>query len=243
MNDTASKRPDDDGLFIQKPVIKIDVVSDVVCPWCYIGKRRLEKAIAAAGDRFHFDVSYHPFELNPDTPASGVNQREYLTEKFGGTDRYEAITVRTTAMAAQEGIVMDFTKQSVSPNTRKAHVLIAAAKDSGKQLVVAEALFRAYFSEGVNLSDDQQLIDVAVAAGLNRSLAEAALEQPALVDAIEAQEHEARKLVISGVPFYILNNAYGVSGAQTPETFLKVFDELKGSADVQGAKCEPGKDC
>ena len=243
MNETIVEKPEDNSLFIQKPVIKIDVVSDVVCPWCYIGKRRLEKAIAAAGDRFHFDVSYHPFELNPGIPQSGVNQREYLAEKFGGADRYEAITSRTAAMAAEEGIDMDFSKQTISPNTRKAHVLIAAAHGSGKQLAVAEAFFRAYFSEGVDLSDDQQLINVAVSAGLDRILAEAALEQPALAEAIEVQENEARKLGISGVPFYILNNAYGVSGAQTPETFLKVFDELNGSAGVQGATCEPGKDC
>ena len=210
-----------------KKVIRIDVVSDVVCPWCYIGKRRLEKAIAAASDKYTFEIAYHPFELNPDTPSSGVNQREHLADKFGGDERYQSITNHTSSVAAQEGLQMNFDRQAVLPNTRKAHVLIFAAQNEGKQLPVAEAFFKAYFTDGVDLSTDENLINVAVQAGLDRTVAETAIQSHSLLASIGTQEHEMQKLGIRGVPFYIFNNEYGVSGAQASETFLKVFDELK----------------
>jgi predicted DsbA family dithiol-disulfide isomerase len=233
-----------------KPVIRIDIVSDVVCPWCYIGKRRLEKAMAAASDKFSFDVTYHPFELNPDTPLQGVNQREHLAEKFGGDDRYESITGHTSGVAAQDGLVMNFDKQDVLPNTRKAHAIIFAARsvsDSGqeekKQLAVTEAFFKAYFTDGVDLSKDANLLDVAERAGIDRRVAETAIESSAVLESVSQQEHQMQKLGIRGVPFYIFNNEYGVSGAQAPETFLRVFDELKTSIDATGESCEVGGDC
>src|SRR5688572_22315651 len=114
-----------------KPVIKIDVVSDVVCPWCYIGKRRLEKAIDQLSPDYTFEIEYHPFELNPNTPSEGVNQKEYLTEKFGSEDRYHQITAHTTQVAAQEGLSFNFDKQRVSPNTRLMHSIIQLAKLEG----------------------------------------------------------------------------------------------------------------
>lgn len=221
-----------------KPVIKIDVVSDVVCPWCYIGKRRLEHAIAAASDKYTFDITYHPFELNPDTPLSGVKQREHLAEKFGGDERYESITNHTSGVAKQEGLDMNFDRQNILPNTRKAHALIFAAQTEGKQLAVTEAMFRAYFTDGVDLSKDENLVSVAVQAGLNPSAAETAIQSKELLHSIAAQEREMQNLGIRGVPFYIFNNEYGVSGAQASETFLKVFEELKKSAATDGEACD-----
>jgi predicted DsbA family dithiol-disulfide isomerase len=226
-----------------KPVIKIDIVSDVVCPWCYIGKRRLEKAMDAAGDKFKFEVTYHPFELNPGTPSAGLNQREHLAEKFGGDDRYESITGHTSGVAAQEGLVMNFDQQAVIPNTRKAHAIIFAAQAEKKQLAVTEAFFKAYFTDGVDLSKDENLLDVATKAGLDRIVAETAIGSTAVLDSISEQEHQMQKLGIRGVPFYIFNNEYGVSGAQASEAFLKVFDELKVSTDSSGESCEVGGDC
>ena len=114
-----------------KTKIKIDVISDVVCPWCYIGKRRLEKAIEQASDQFDFEVVYRPFELNPGIPANGINQKEYLTNKFGGEERYEQITSHTTTVAANDGLQFNFDIQKVSPNTRNLHVVIRLAKDEG----------------------------------------------------------------------------------------------------------------
>jgi predicted DsbA family dithiol-disulfide isomerase len=228
---------------LPKPVIRIDVVSDVVCPWCYIGKRRLESAIAEASDKYTFEVVYHPFELNPSTPASGVNQREHLAEKFGGDERYQSITNHTSSVARQEGLEMNFDRQPVLPNTRKAHALIFAAGNAGKQLPVTEAFFKAYFTDGVDLSKDENLIDIAVKAGLDRAVAETAIGSDALLQSIATQEHEMQKLGISGVPFYILNNEYGVSGAQASATFVKVFDELNKSASTAGATCSADGNC
>src|SRR5690606_29807263 len=101
-----------------KTTIKIDVISDVVCPWCYIGKRRLEKALNKLDSEYTFEVTYHPFELNPSITESGVNQKQYLSQKFGGEERYEKITAHVTQVAAEEGITFNFHKQAVSPNTR-----------------------------------------------------------------------------------------------------------------------------
>ena len=230
---------------LRKPVIKIDIVSDVVCPWCYIGKRRLEKAMDVAGDKYTFDVTYHPFELNPGTPLSGLNQRKHLADKFGGDDRYESITGHTSGLAAQEGLVMNFDTQDVLPNTRKAHAIIFAAQSEKKQLAVTEAFFKAYFTHGVDLSKDENLVDVAVKAGLDRMVAETAIGSPAVLDSISEQEHEMQKMGIRGVPFYIFNSTYGVSGAQAPETFLKVFDELNVSTEASagiGIDASAGED-
>jgi predicted DsbA family dithiol-disulfide isomerase len=226
-----------------KPVIKIDVVSDVVCPWCYIGKRRLEKAIAAASDLYTFEVVYHPFELNPSTPQSGLNQREHLAEKFGGDDHYQSITAHTSSVAAQEGVQMNFGKQSVLPNTRKAHALIFAAQSEGSQLPVTEAFFKAYFTDGIDLSKDENLLDVATNAGLDRTVAETAITSKPLLDSIATQEGEMQDLGIRGVPFYIFNNEYGMSGAQASETFLKVFDELKKVTPPDAEMCDVNGNC
>jgi predicted DsbA family dithiol-disulfide isomerase len=228
---------------IIKPVIRVDIVSDVVCPWCYIGKRRIEKAMADVSSEYDFDVHYLPFELNPDMPAEGKNQKQYLSNKFGGDERYEQITQHTTRVARDEGLSFDFSKQNVSPNTRLAHVLIQAAADDGKQLALTEAFFKAYFTDGVDLSKKENVIDVAVSVGWEKEKAEAALADEAAVARVAITEKEMSKLGISGVPFYIINNKYGVSGAQASEAFVKAFREIgvemgEGAAcDVDGGSC------
>lgn len=209
-----------------KPKIKIDVVSDVVCPWCYIGKRRLEKAVNELSSAYDFDIEYHPFELNPTTPESGFNQREYLTKKFGGEDQYAEITNRVKDAAAEEGLDFDFSKQPISPNTRKAHSLIQFAREEGKQLEVKEAFMKAYFTDGVDLSKKDNLIDVAVKAGLDKEKVEKVLDDENAPIQIALAEQELSKLGISGVPFYIINNKHGISGAQPKETFMKAFQEI-----------------
>jgi predicted DsbA family dithiol-disulfide isomerase len=209
---------------LNKPVIKIDVVSDVVCPWCYIGKRRLEKAMQQLSSEYTFEVEYHPFELNPDMPAQGVNQKAYLTDKFGSEDRYDQITNHTTQVAATEGLAFNFDKQNTSPNTRKAHAIVQLAKLKGKDLAVIEDLFKAYFTDGVDLTDDKNLIALAVQAGIEREDLELLLADENSLIRIAALEKEMSKLGISGVPFYIINSKYGVSGAQSSETFMQVFN-------------------
>lgn len=227
-----------------KPKIKVDVVSDVVCPWCYIGKRRIEKAMDTLKDKYDFEVEYHPFELNPTMPEAGVNQKEYLSAKFGSEERYNQITASTTAAAAGEGLNFDFNKQKVSPNTRNSHRVIQYAKLEGKQAEVKEAFMKAYFEQGIDLSKKENLVSVAVGAGLSKEAVETLLSSDAGLSAIEQQEQELQKLGISGVPFYIINSKYGVSGAQASETFVQAFEDIRAKFTETGEACDvDAKNC
>jgi predicted DsbA family dithiol-disulfide isomerase len=229
---------------MNKPTIRIDIVSDVVCPWCYIGKRRLEKAVSQLSDRYHLELEYHPFELNPDMPAQGVNQQEYLSNKFGGPDRYEQITGHTTRVAAGEGLDFHFEKQLVSPNTRNAHRLIGLARDEDKQLAMVELLFQAYFTDGVDLSKNENLVALAVQAGLDREKVEKLLAGDEGLPEVVLAEKEMQKLGVTGVPFYIVNQTYGVSGAQTPDIFVKLIEEINAPVALDGEACDvDGSNC
>jgi predicted DsbA family dithiol-disulfide isomerase len=225
---------------MNKPAIKIGVVSDVVCPWCYIGKRRLEKAIAELSDRFTFEVEYFPFELNPQMPSQGVDQKEYLMNKFGGEERYHQLTDHVTTVAAQEGLTLDYPAQKISPNTRNAHRLIQFAKENQKQLTVVEALFRAYFTEGIDLSKIENLLAIAVAAGLDKEKTEAFLKSDAAKTEVELTELQLQQSGITGVPFYVVDDKYGISGAQPSESFIKAFEEIASADKVlkAGDSCD-----
>ena len=206
--------------------IKVDIVSDIVCPWCYIGKRRLEKAIEELKGEFEFDISYLPFELHPNMPKEGRNQKEYLTEKFGGEERYHQLTANVTSVAAEEGLHFDYSQQQNSPNTRDAHRLIWLAKQEGVQPEVKEALLNAYFEKGVDLTKDDNLIDVAESAGLDRNKAMALLSSDEGLVEVEYLEQLNTQRGVSGVPFYIVNDKYGISGAQPSSSFVSAFRDI-----------------
>ncbi len=227
-----------------KPKIKIDVVSDVVCPWCYIGKRRLEKAIAQVADQVDVELEYHPFELNPDMPTEGRNQKEYLTKKFGSEAKYLQITNHVTEVAAQEGLHFDFKKQNISPNTRNSHRLIWFAKKHGMQMEMKEALMKAYFEEGVDLTKSENLISISTNLGLDMEETKNFLNSTeGLVEVTTAEMQNAQR-GISGVPFYIINNQYGVSGAQPSDVFAKAFLEISAENVAEGEACDvESKDC
>ncbi|MCU0418432.1 MAG: DsbA family oxidoreductase [Cyclobacteriaceae bacterium] len=224
---------------MKKPLVRITVVSDVVCPWCYIGKRRLEKAIRESAPHYAFEIEYAPFELNPQMPKGGADQQEYLTRKFGSEQRYEQITRHVTQVAAAEGLTFDFEKQHVAPNTRDAHRLIAYAKTVGLQPEVKEAFLKAYFTDGVDLSKPENVVQVAAAAGLDKQAAEEVLRSEAFAREVEQEQQRNHQRGISGVPFYIINEKYGVSGAQPAEVFLDIFSELnKPTVVAQGDACD-----
>ena len=230
---------------MNKPTIKIGVISDVVCPWCYIGKRRLEKAMENVSDKFHFEVEYFPFELNPQMPESGLNQKDYLTKKFGGEARYEQVTSHVTKVAEQEGLAFNLGRQKISPNTRKAHRIITLAREDGKQMAVVEAFFKAYFTDGADLSKNENLVQLAAEAGIDRARVESLLQGNDGNPEVEMAERELQKLGITGVPFFIIDNKYGLSGAQPSEVFMKAFYEAHpvqdaaeaGACDVDGKNC------
>jgi predicted DsbA family dithiol-disulfide isomerase len=228
-----------------KPVIKIDIVSDVVCPWCYIGKRRLEKAMAQLSSAYDFKLEYHPFELAPELPQEGVSHHTYLVNKFGGTERYDQLTRHVTEVAAGEGLTFDFSRQDKMPNTRKAHSLIQLAKAEGDHLSLVEQLFKAYFTEGIDLSKDENLIQIAVASGIRKANAEAVLHDEHSAVQIALYEQEMRKLGITGVPFYIVNDRYGISGAQPAASFISVIEEINAQVIASdGAQCDiDGNNC
>lgn len=229
---------------MNKVRIKIDVVSDVVCPWCYIGKRRLEKAIDSLGDEFDIQVSFEPFELNPQMPVTGRPQREYLAAKFGSHEKYQQLSSHVAHVAGGEGLKFDFASQSTLPNTFDAHRLIWLAGNRGVQPAVKEALMSAYFEKGIDLSNQANLVRVSVEAGLDEKEANELLASDLGKNEVRNMEAINYQRGISGVPFYIINDKYGVSGAQSPETFRQALMEIGSEANVQGEACDTEKmDC
>lgn len=212
-----------------QPAIHIDVISDITCPWCYIGKKRLEKAVEELSDSVKFTIEYHPFELNPHIPPEGFDQREFLINKFGSPDHYERTTGQVTQIAAQEGLTFNFEKQTVMPNTRRLHALMLFAKGKGKQLHLVDSFFKAYFTDGIDLSRAENIVKFAYEIGMERAEAETVIADDRSMTLIAEAEKNVQSLGINAVPFYILNSKYGVSGAQPAETFIKTFEEILGS--------------
>ena len=199
----------------------VDVISDVICPWCYIGKRRLEKAIATHGEPVN--VRWHPFQLNPAMPKEGISRKEYRTRKFGSWERSLELDANIIAVGESEGIHFAFDKTQRTPNTVDAHRLIWLAGENNCQDVVVEALFRAYFTEGQDIGNHETLIDVAAEAGLDREKAEAMLDSDAGMDVISNAKELSQQHHVTGVPFFIINQKITLSGAQEPETFIDAF--------------------
>ncbi len=203
--------------------LTVDVISDVICPWCYIGKRRLEKAIVAADGRHDVKVHWHPFQLNPTMPKEGISRREYRTRKFGSWARSLELDSKVIAVGESEGIYFDFDKVERTPNTVDAHRVIWLADQHGCQDAVVESLFRAYFTEGKDIGNRQTLVDVVAVAGLDRKAVEAMLNSNDAMEAISNGREISRRYQVDGVPFFIINNAIQLSGAQAPETFIDAF--------------------
>jgi len=203
--------------------LSIDVISDVICPWCYIGKRRLEKAIAAFDDQPDVQVKWHPFQLNPAMPKQGISRREYRTRKFGSWERSMELDAKVIAVGETEGIHFAFDKMERTPNTVDAHRLIWLADQHGCQDAVVEALFRTYFIEGKDIGSEQTLICLVAEAGLDRKSAEGLLNSDQGMDVIEKANALSQRHQLTGVPFFIINNAITLSGAQAPETFVDAF--------------------
>jgi predicted DsbA family dithiol-disulfide isomerase len=203
--------------------LTIDVTSDVICPWCYVGKRRLEQAIALAG-RGDVRVQWHPFELNPRMPKAGMNRKEYRSAKFGSWERSLALDAQVTAVGLAEGIPFAFDKIERTPNTLDAHRLIWLAGQEGVQDAVVEALFRAYFAEGRNIASVPTLLAVSTGAGLDRSHAETLLNGDEGTAAIREAEEHSRRAGVQGVPSFTINDKLVLSGAMEASAFLDAFN-------------------
>jgi len=205
--------------------LAVDVISDVICPWCYIGKRRLEKAIAAAD--VQVSVRWHPFQLNPTMPKEGICRREYRTRKFGSWERSIELDAKVVTVGKSEGIQFAFDKIDRTPNTVDAHRLIWLAEQHSCQDAVVEALFRAYFTEGQDIGNRQILIDVVAEAGLDRQAVETMLGSDEGMDVIANGREMSQRYGVDGVPFFIINQKIALSGAQDSETFVKAFQNAQ----------------
>jgi predicted DsbA family dithiol-disulfide isomerase len=206
-------------------VIKVDIWSDVQCPWCYIGKRKFEAGAASSGAKV--EVVYHSFELAPDTPLDFVGTpTDYLVSRKG-IPRETAVRMndRVTALAAEVGLEYHLdTAQQV--NTVRAHELSHFAKSEGRQLEMIERLFRAYFTEGRNIGSIDELADLASDVGLDEKSAERALQENTFLPWVKADVRRAAGYGINGVPFFVIDDTYGLSGAQAAETFAAVLTEI-----------------
>jgi predicted DsbA family dithiol-disulfide isomerase len=215
-------------------MLTVDVISDVICPWCFIGKRRLERAINAVAGRHEVRVRWHPFELNPQMPRAGMDRRAYRTAKFGSWERSQALDAQVASAGAAEGLVFAFEQMKRRPNTLDAHRLIRLAGQQGVQDAVVEALFRAYFTEGRDIGDRQTLLDVVAGAGPDRGRAGAELDADDGLAAVRAEEEQAHRLGVQGVPFFIINGEVALSGAQEPKVFLEAFQQALNVPEAAG---------
>jgi predicted DsbA family dithiol-disulfide isomerase len=224
-------------------MIQIDIVSDTVCPWCFIGKRRLEAALAERGpDAPPVAIAWRPYQLNPDMPADGVDRRAYLEAKFGGPERAKAIYDRVRRVGAGVGIDFQFDRIPRTPNTIASHRLVHRAGRHGRQDAVVEALFRAYFLEGRDIGSVDTLVEVAAAAGLPAEDIRAYLASDEDAELVRGFDAQARGMGIEGVPCFIFDNQYALSGAQEPALFLKVFAMLEQqAASASGVEPAPAK--
>ncbi len=211
--------------------MRIDIVLDVICPWCFIGKRRLEHALALRPD-IAAEISWRPFQLNPDMPPDGMPRQDYLSSKFGGAPHAQRIYQSASEAGSSVGIPFAFERVQRTPNTQDAHRLVRRAERAGRADALVEALFRAYFIDGVDLGDPARLLELAARAGLERAGTRRFLAgEDGLADML-AEDRAARRIGINAVPCFIFEERYAISGAQEPEFFLPVFDLVLNGGDV-----------
>ena len=209
--------------------VTLDILSDPICPWCYIGKAHLFRAMEARAEH-PFTLQWHPFQLNPDMPPGGMDRRAYLEAKFGGRDGAVRAYAPVAEAAEAAGLTLNLDRIETTPNTLDAHRLIHWAGLEGRQTPVVHALFEAYFIHGRDLGDRTVLADVAAAQGMDRALAERLLASDADADDIRARDAHARERGVTGVPTFIVAGASAVVGAQPPDLWERVIDELAGAA-------------
>jgi len=202
----------------------IDVVSDVVCPWCYLGKHRLEAALALR-PRIKTTVRWKPYFLDPRVPREGMARVDYLSRKFGSDERIRPAHERLSKLGKEEGIDFHFERIARQPNTLDAHRVIAWAESAGQASTVVEQIFAAFFSEGADLTEIETLVRAAAAGGLEADQVRQALASERDVTAIQNAANSAAEAGISGVPFFIFNNRFAVAGAQAPDMIASAMDQ------------------
>jgi predicted DsbA family dithiol-disulfide isomerase len=214
-------------------MVKLDIFSDPVCPWCYIGKTNLDTALARMGDH-PFEIAYHPFQLNPEMPPEGMDRRAYLDGKFGGREGAEKAYRPVREHADKAGLTIDFEGIARTPNTLDAHRLIHWAGIEQRQGEVVQALFEAYFTEGRDIGSHDTLCDIADSAGMDAAVVARLLASGADADEIRNRDTEARKMGVQSVPTFIVAGQHAVPGAQPPDLWVEVAGEIMAKLEDAG---------
>ena len=226
--------------------LQIDFVSDVACPWCYIGKKHLEKALESF-DSQPVEITWHPYQLDPTIPAEGVSRDEYFAKKFGNIDQIEQIFQRVSGVGEKAGITFNFDKMTKAVNTIPLHKMLHIAREEGTQIELEERFFKAYFTDGVDFSDIEQLIVFMENFGWNREKTKSVLANEEITYNVSQEIKHFQGLGVTGVPFFILNNKYGISGAQPINVFLETLNTVAAEmqpVEAVGDVCDvEGKNC
>jgi predicted DsbA family dithiol-disulfide isomerase len=201
----------------------LEIFADTVCPWCYIGKRRLMRALANRPQP-GLVIRWRAFQLNPGMPMAGIDRAQYMTAKFGSLERAQRVFDSVARVGRNEGINFYFDQIQRTPNTLRSHRLLQAAAKIGREGVLLDRLYTAYFTEGVDIGDPEKLIAMAEKIGLPAETARAAVEGIPEIDMALAEDFQSRRLGITGVPYFIFNGRFGLSGAQEPEVLYSMFD-------------------
>jgi len=207
--------------------LTIDVVSDVVCPWCYLGKRRLERALA--GEKGEISVRWRPYQLDPTIPPRGLDRKSYLRNKFGDGRRLEEIHERLRALGAEDGIAYAFDRIERAPNTLDAHRLIRWAAEFGVQDAIVDKLFRLYFEQGRDIGDRKLLVEIAREAGMDAASVDKRLAEGTDEREVRQEIAQAQSLGVTGVPFFIFASRFGVPGAQSAEALATAIERARKS--------------
>lgn len=212
---------------------RLEIISDPVCPWCYLGARQLFRALETRGAN-PFRVRWRPYQLDPDLPPEGRDRAGYLAEKLGGAEAVARVHARLAALASEAGVAMNLDAITRAPNTLDAHRLLRWAEAEGVQTPVAMALFRRYWQEGADISDPAVLTEVAEAVGMDGAVVARLLAGEADREEVRAEAEAAREMGVTGVPTFLLAGRYALSGAQAPEVWTRLADEIEAAAAQMG---------
>jgi len=224
---------------MQEEKIKVDIVSDVACPWCYVGKRRLEAALKEWKGT-PVEIEWHPFQLDPSIPAEGLNRTAYLTNKFGDLDRVQEMTDRLVEAGADEGITFNFGDKWLAVNTLSLHQLLQVAGKEGFKGALKERFLKAYFDENLHLNKSEILIQIMGEFGWEAEKTTQVLADENIAYAVKQEIAHYQQRGVTGVPFFIINDKYGISGAQPKSVFLEAFDQVAPIEVIsEGDSCDP----
>ena len=212
-------------------MVKLDIISDPICPWCYIGKTNLDKALAEIPDH-PFTIEWHPFQLNPDMPMGGMDRKAYLEAKFGGKEGAVKAYAPVVEHAEKSGATINFDAMTVTPNTIDAHRLIHWAGIEQRQSYVVDLLFKAYFVEGRDIGNHEVLADIADTAEMDAAMVTKLLASDADIDDIRARDKHSREMGVNSVPTFIVADQHAVPGAQPPEMWVKVIKDIMAQLEA-----------